>query len=1241
MDDFEDDELYDDYEYDNDGQEYESESLKDKYDKAKEYKEKFDEYKQKYNNYKNKSANKPANEIGKNAANNAGKNAAKEGGKELAKESGKKAGEEIVKQAGKKATTEAGKQVAKEGAKIAAKESAKVAVEGAAASTGVGVVVAAAIEVADRLNKIKKKIDKKTDSAIEEATGIKNFSKKKKLIPILLIIAIIMLIFIVPAMAMYSVSETATSELTTLVRAREENNGGKKLILFTKSELNELLKKDKNVSEDIAKKLADEGYTLERNDDGTYKSVSYKNILKNYGSDLTSVFMPFDLTGATDGMEELLEDGETYDSLKQKDKDVAVSLNNVKKYLMAEIDNFNEGVKWQTSNLSVNYINEKAKEKYTTYSDYKNSTVKVKADGQGELINEEITKKNYTVKDKNEKDTMLKMPKLSEYGVDVSVGENKVALTYVEMLEPHMQKWVIPYSIYIDTQDDDFVNSVMKNMYHPAEISLFQLKRMKKTTEFEYYMKCYKYILTVTTTCEGAKCTTTQSKGNYEYNLTTQDYKPGRTLIEHSSTDFSATGVYEVVELYKPYEIATDSSGNPLVKKISIKRSWENAPTQPELTYAASFYQIIDREYKINPVDENNQCDISEESDLKVDDSGIGKQTLNEYWDERVSVVSSEVDEYGVSYYTEEQMETLGRKISRIEWYQDALGVSGSVSSGAAGSVSLGFGSNVFEKAYNGGAKETIERLWDGIISWGYTEVQAAAILGNIAQESGYNVTAVNSQSGALGVCQWLDRRPSLINFSKSQGKDWSDLDVQIQFLCMETDWNATYSGISFQFFNATYLNAFKNGSVEEATVAFRKGWERCGDGEANDAQRIASALSAYNTLAGRTTEYPIDKITASSTTSGSQSSSVTGDGVSLGGGNVKYSYDDMYFAFYQIEKWYENSTAFLTASNLQIVNLPEGGFAWPVKISSGNEGAKSIYRFAVSGHSGIDISTGNVSYFDKDDKLNKGELVVATHDGVVTKVQKVTDENKNAYIEIKTEDGNFKTKYCHLSEIYVSEGDSVTKNQEIGRIGKTGAHVGDTELVLHYEIYYKGKNMDPLTYYNIFYNGEVVKDYEELDLTTIAKPKEYKYESSKTYLGSGGAVVEFAAQYLGYNLNQLQELRGNYLNNHWCAWFASWCLRECGIDVIECRNTNYCPTIWNETKGEKHPYGDGYVPKPGDIIMFYSPDTAQYTHIAIVSKVENGTVYWIGGNQGGNCPFGSKVTENSIDNRLKSYITY
>lgn len=368
---------------------------------------------------------------------------------------------------------------------------------------------------------------------------------------------------------------------------------------------------------------------------------------------------------------------------------------------------------------------------------------------------------------------------------------------------------------------------------------------------------------------------------------------------------------------------------------------------------------------------------------------------------------------------------------------------------------------------------------------------------------------------------------------------------------------------------------------------------------------------------------------------------------------DYNFTIDDVAIAIEVINSYYEDEYQLNGNRTVNVQTLPEGGFAWPVMLSDTNPESASLYRFYRTilpngtSNRGIDIFTGNVSSTDPDnDDLKVGEFVVATHDGIVSKVQPVTDINNMAYIEIKTEDGEYMTKYCNLSQILVSEGETVTKNTKIGRIGNTGVFDTDTELYLHYEVYYKGQVTDPLIYYNITCNGESVDNYDELDITTITNPKEYKYESSKTYLGNGSAVVEFAAQYLGCDLNTLQNLRGEYLDNNWCAWFASWCLRECGIDIIECSNTNYCPTIWDQTTGIKHPYnGPPYTPKPGDIIMFYSPGDREYSHIAIVSKVEDGVVYWIGGNQ---TPAGyrdfpgyalSEVTENRYDSRLKSYI--
>ena len=64
--------------------------------------------------------------------------------------------------------------------------------------------------------------------------------------------------------------------------------------------------------------------------------------------------------------------------------------------------------------------------------------------------------------------------------------------------------------------------------------------------------------------------------------------------------------------------------------------------------------------------------------------------------------------------------------------------------------------------------------------------------------------------------------------------------------------------------------------------------------------------------------------------------------------------------------------------------------------------------------------------------------------------------------IEIEHNDG-FVTKYAHLSEIKVEEGDLVTLGQEIGLSGNTGA---TTAPHLHYEVVKDGEYVDPLDYF-------------------------------------------------------------------------------------------------------------------------------------------------------------------------------
>lgn len=88
----------------------------------------------------------------------------------------------------------------------------------------------------------------------------------------------------------------------------------------------------------------------------------------------------------------------------------------------------------------------------------------------------------------------------------------------------------------------------------------------------------------------------------------------------------------------------------------------------------------------------------------------------------------------------------------------------------------------------------------------GMTPEQAAGVVGNIAQESGFGNPAIVSSSGYSGIIQWGGGRlTNLRNFAASIGKNWDDLDAQIQFIRYEhITGNDTYE-------QGRYMNFLKN----------------------------------------------------------------------------------------------------------------------------------------------------------------------------------------------------------------------------------------------------------------------------------------------------------------------------------------------------------------------------------------------------------------------------------------------
>ena len=99
--------------------------------------------------------------------------------------------------------------------------------------------------------------------------------------------------------------------------------------------------------------------------------------------------------------------------------------------------------------------------------------------------------------------------------------------------------------------------------------------------------------------------------------------------------------------------------------------------------------------------------------------------------------------------------------------------------------------------------------------------------------------------------------------------------------------------------------------------------------------------------------------------------------------------------------------------------------------------------------HEGVDLSSP------------KGTAVYATGNGVVSEAK--WRPGYGQVIEINHGFG-YKTRYAHLSKMFVIEGDSVTRGAVIGEVGNTGISSG---AHLHYEVRYRNNTVNPIHYFN------------------------------------------------------------------------------------------------------------------------------------------------------------------------------
>lgn len=127
------------------------------------------------------------------------------------------------------------------------------------------------------------------------------------------------------------------------------------------------------------------------------------------------------------------------------------------------------------------------------------------------------------------------------------------------------------------------------------------------------------------------------------------------------------------------------------------------------------------------------------------------------------------------------------------------------------------------------------------------------------------------------------------------------------------------------------------------------------------------------------------------------------------------------------------------TFANSVSSNRREAGLIWPTQ--------GTITRCVVGNHVACDIANPSMP------------PVFAAQGGTVSAVYRYTVVGYGLAVVIDHGNG-LQTLYAHLSEIYVSQGQSVQQGQSIGRMGSTGFSTG---VHLHFEVRENGVRRDPL----------------------------------------------------------------------------------------------------------------------------------------------------------------------------------
>lgn len=157
--------------------------------------------------------------------------------------------------------------------------------------------------------------------------------------------------------------------------------------------------------------------------------------------------------------------------------------------------------------------------------------------------------------------------------------------------------------------------------------------------------------------------------------------------------------------------------------------------------------------------------------------------------------------------------------------------------------------------------KENAEKIWNYLTGQGgLSPEQAAGVMGNLAQESGYNPNSIEGNSVGFGIIQWsFGRRDALETAAKSAGIAASDLGFQLKYMTQEAestqliDFHNLFSAFGVSSSDNVWDALKKQTTIEKATTFWHDSFERSNDynTHGNIQHRIDFANDAYKKFKG------------------------------------------------------------------------------------------------------------------------------------------------------------------------------------------------------------------------------------------------------------------------------------------------------------------------------------------------------------------------------------------------------